>query len=298
MDNPDKRVILITGAAGFIGSRLSTYFASKGYDVRGLVRDEERALAPIPEGKLFLGDLPKTIDRRAFEGVDVLIHCAYRTQYSSKTSPESDNEESTKAVFRLSRNANVGTFVFFSSLSAHENARSYYGRSKFALEKIFDPDRDLVIRPGLVLGGKAAGLFGRMIESLMKYPIVPLLDGGKQMVQTIYIDDLCKGIHIALQKRFTGAFSLADPNGVTMKELLQYVINRSGRKTKLLPVPSALVLLPVRLIELMNIPFPVTSENILGLQHMQFVETQSDLDRLGLTLLTPSETLDKIFSAP
>ena len=289
--------MLVTGAAGFIGRNLTTYFLDHGYEVRGLVRSPEKTTGLFPGGNLYKGDLPHNVDASAFEGVETVIHCAYGTQFRSMKQATLDNEEATTTVIRLSRESKARRLIFMSSLSAHEQARSYYGRSKFALEKLFDEKHDLIIRAGLVIGGGEAGVFSRMVNPLKKFPFVPLLDGGRQTIQIVHIDDVCSAIHSALKENITGMLSLADPAGITLKEFLQRICEKLRKKRIFIPVPSTALLFCIKLLENMHFSTPISSENILGLKHLQFVDTTSDLARLHMKLLTPEESIDRIFTS-
>ena len=289
--------MLITGANGFIGRNLAAYFSNHGYEVRGLVRSPEKATVAIPRECLFKGDLPGDVDTSAFEHVETVIHCAYQTQYRTLERAKQDNEEGTKLVIRLCRNAHVKRLIFMSSVSAHEHAQSYYGRSKFALEKLFDHESDLIIRAGLVIGSDEAGLFSRMVDPLKKYPLVPLLDGGRQVIQIIHIEDLCSAIHSALKKNISGILTVADPVGISLKEFLKRISSRLKKKTIFVPVPSTPLLYCIKLLEALHISTPISSENILGLRNLRFVDTTADLNRLGITPVSPVENIDRIFTS-
>ena len=76
--------ILITGADGFLGSRLLAHMRREGWDVAGLVRNP--STKQLPEGEYFHYAFPAEIDPNAFaKPADVLIHCAFAmrdfTQY-------------------------------------------------------------------------------------------------------------------------------------------------------------------------------------------------------------------------
>jgi nucleoside-diphosphate-sugar epimerase len=287
--------VVITGANGFIGSNLAAFLKSQGFHVRGLVRSPSSTTLPGIE--LFKGELPNGVDAAAFESAGTVIHCAYATKFRSAEQARLANEEGTKRVIRLSREAGVERIVFLSSLSAHEGAQSYYGQSKFAMEKLFDSQRDIILRAGLVVGSGDAGLFRRMIDPILKYPIVPLLDGGGQVVQIIHIDDLCSAIHSVLAKNLTGLLAVADPKGISMKEFLRLVAAIFRKHTTFIPLPSTPVLYGVKLMESLHIPFPISSENILGLQNLRFVDTSADLAKLGIQLMAPEESLRRIASS-
>lgn len=151
--SPDSpaRAVVITGANGFIGSALVRHFSGRGWRVLALCR-AARDQRPVSDVTFREFSLPDGIRDEDFEGGEVLIHCAY-VQHSRRC-PDSDavNTRGTERLLALSRTHGYAKFVFLSSLSAHDGAESHYGRHKRELEKIFDPRRDLIVRPGLTLG--------------------------------------------------------------------------------------------------------------------------------------------------
>ncbi len=133
-----KKTVLITGSNGFIGRSLVHFFASKGWMVKGFQRKEESGDA----GKIqFVKyELGKPLSPENFEGADVLIHCAVQ-QYSMQH-PDSDevNIRGAKDLLSICREKNIRV-VFLSTLSAHAEAGSHYGKNKLFLESLFDKTR-------------------------------------------------------------------------------------------------------------------------------------------------------------
>ena len=82
----------------------------------------------------------------------------------------------TRRMLELARASGVGRFVFPSSISARADAPAYYGRGKAAAEAALDPERDLVLRPGLVLA-RGGGLFRPDVHVArpVAVPIAPVL---------------------------------------------------------------------------------------------------------------------------
>ena len=185
-------------------------------------------------------------------------------------------------------------FVFLSSFSSRADAHSYYGRSKHALEQELDPERDLILRPGLVLAAGAGGLFQRLCTAVERATLVPVFGGGRQVVQTVHVQDLCLCLERALDMDLTGALDVAEPDGLTYAQLLREIRARTGGRCHLVPLPLHPVLWALRVSEALRLPAPVTSENLQGLRGLRHVDTRPDLERLQLELRTASESLDAV----
>jgi NADH dehydrogenase len=164
------------------------------------------------------------------------------------------------------------------------------------LERQLDAMRDLVIRPGLVLA-PSGGLFERMRRSIERFPVMPLIGGGGQILQTVHIDDLCTGFERALELDLTGAINIAEPDGVTMKSFIEMLARRLNRRVMLVSVPARPMVVAVRMLERMRVPTPVSSENVLGLLAMRHTPTARDLARLGIRVRTTAESVADLIQA-
>ena len=291
-----NKTIAITGASGLLGRHLVEHFRRREWNVRALVRNPSRNPFAERDIEVFRVDLPDVIDERAFDGADVVIHAAYAMAESKENSAKRVNEVGTARVLAASRGANVRRFLFVSSFAAHGDARSYYGRSKLGLEQQLDSSRDLVIRPGLVLA-PSGGLFERIRHSIEKSPVVPLVGGGSQILQTVHVDDLCMGFERALELDLTGALNIAEPDGVTMVSFIELIARRMNRRARFVSVPAPPVLGVTRILERMHLPSPVTSENVRGLLAMRHTPTTADLNRLGIRVRTAEESINDLLPA-
>jgi nucleoside-diphosphate-sugar epimerase len=284
------RVVVVTGANGFLGAHFVRHLGGHGFVVRGLVRRPEAQGTPPPGVRWFRGDLPDHVDATAFAGAFAVVHCAYTSRFTTLEEARRTNEEGSARVLALSRAAGVPRFVFLSTTSAHPAARSYYGRSKLADEETLDLERDTVLRSGLVLG--AGGLAQRLARSMRRLGVVPLLDGGRQPIQTVWIDDLADAVEQVIVRGLAGRFVVAEPEGLTMRELFERIAARSGTKVRFVPVPASLLLAPLRACERLQIPLPLSSENVLGAIALRRQPSAEDLARLGIRARPVEESLD------
>jgi len=290
-------VVAITGAAGFIGRNLCGHLRRRGWLVRAFVRNPSSY--PFTESgiQVHACDLPGTLDEDALGSAQAVVHCAYVTRHMDLEQARRVNDAGTRRVVEAARRGGLARLVFLSSQSAHAEALSYYGRSKFALEALFSGERDTVVRPGLVLGPGDAGLFARMCETVRRSRIIPLFGGGRQPLQTVHVDDLCAAITSILERGLPGLFTVAEPTPVGMRAFLELVAGRMGSRPLMVPLPMAPALFTLRSLEALRIPLPVSSENLLGLKQMRAVDTRRDLAALGISARTARESIEAIFRA-
>ena len=274
--------IIISGAGGFIGSALADYFSKKGWNVTGLVKSTPSKL--IPGLKYVPFDLSRELNESIFEGADFFVHCAY-----VKNNIE-ENISGTKRLLKASRKYNIKKNIFLTSFSGLPDAVSNYGKQKFEIEKLFTTAKDCIVCPGVVIGH--GGLFRQMSEHISKGKWIPLIGGGNQPLQPIWINDLAQIIEkICLDDR-SGRFVVADPAAIPYKEFFAAISAKQGIRPKFISVPFFVINALLYVSELFGIKLPVARENMLGLKNMKVRNTVSDLDKLGVSLKSFRESLE------
>ncbi len=261
--------IAITGSNGFIGSALKKVCIKEGIETIGLCRN------PTANDTRF--DLN---DSKTFQyipkDVNALVHAAYTTQAKDLKKSSQANIEGSKALFDFCHKAHI-PIVFLSSCSAHESARSFYGRSKYQLEKYLLPT-DTIIRPGFVIGD--GGIYKRLETSIKTLKFAPLFWGGQQPIQIIHLDELVQGIITVIKKKLSGAYTLAHPTPLTIQAFYTQIFEKLDLSPRFLKFPGDLTLLVLKVAEFLNIPLPLTSENLLGLKYLKVYE--SDCEKLEI----------------
>lgn len=112
-------MLLITGAAGYLGSALVAIAVRDGYDVRVLARDPRKAEALLPAGvDVAVGDLTDAASlERAARGCSSVLHVA-ATVGSSPEEARRANVDGTAAILAAATAAGVSRFVYTSSGAA------------------------------------------------------------------------------------------------------------------------------------------------------------------------------------
>src|SRR6478752_6048111 len=109
--------ILITGATGKVGSRLSKHLARRGDRVRALVRDPARAVGLSGEGvELVRGDLLEEASlAAAVRGVEAVVHCAAFFRGATPEQAHAVNDLGTQHLAKAASAASVRRFIFTST---------------------------------------------------------------------------------------------------------------------------------------------------------------------------------------
>ena len=293
------KTILITGANGFIGVRLATAAFSDGYIVKTLSRSTEAIPSSISSERRYVGQLPHQIPADALQNVDMVVHCAAWMK-GGREMAQSVNVQGTLRLAEMARQAKVQTFIFLSSQSSGPDAVSDYGQSKYEAEQTLLSEFShsgmniIIIRPGLVTGPGQQGLYPRLCRTVEKWPVLPLVDGGKQIIQPVHVDDLCRAIlscsHMAAQPNGT-VLKLGHPEGATLAEFFQQVsLCRLGHRKATITIPVWPVRMLVGAAERIGLTLPVTSENLKGLTRVERMDTQQDMAHIGL----PARSIDII----
>jgi nucleoside-diphosphate-sugar epimerase len=277
MATEPRAAIGVTGARGFIGRHLVRHFAMAGHPVRAFVRAPGPATATGISERRFV--MPDGLDENDLAGLTAVVHGALVEYGPERRDAERVNREGTSRLLAAARRQNV-RMIFLSTLSAHEGARSHYGRSKLGLERLFDPARDCVLRLGLVLG--EGGLFGSIVGLIRGARVVPLPDGGRQPIQTLWIGDLQQIVENVIARGIAGRYDVAAPEVHTMRDLYRTVMAGLPASPRLVSVPIGAVELGVIVLEALRVPFPIRRENVLGLRALRAFDTGDSMRTLGI----------------
>ncbi|MAM18639.1 MAG: TIGR01777 family protein [Gramella sp.] len=253
--------VLITGATGMVGSRLSDLCLEKGMEVHYLTTGKSKIQKKENYKGFYWNPDTGEIEAGCLEGVDTIVHLAGASIAEPWTS-------SYKKQIIKSRVATAN--LLFETLKKQENevenfiSASAIGVYPSSLQKLYFEDDAAVadnfvgevvrkweaaadqfekigldvakIRIGLVLAEE-----GGMLEKIKK-PISlnmgAALGSGKQWQSWIHVEDLAGIFLFAIQNHLSGTFNAVAPNPVTNKELTKELAKQMGKSIWLPNVPK------------------------------------------------------------
>ena len=258
-------LLALTGATGFIGQHLLRELPKRGYRLRVLLR--RPTAVPTWTSSAVIGDLARPQNMSsALAGVDAVIHSAGLAQAMSGV-PEDDyrviNTEATIGLARAARRAGAKRFVFLSSIRAQcgptadtvlteaiePRPTDAYGKSKLAAERgLAELDIDWVsLRATLVYGPGVRGNMAQLMR-LARSPFPLPLGSLRARRSLLAVENLLAAIEAVLATPGTlrRPFIVADPQALTVAEMIAAMRHALGRRPNVFPLPATLLELLLR----------------------------------------------------
>jgi nucleoside-diphosphate-sugar epimerase len=251
-------VVLITGASGFIGSRLRDALLDDGHDVVALTRagsPEPRRGRGVPVDYAEPESLERVLQQ---ERPELVFHVAGATKGVTYAEYQRGNVMPTENLLEAVRKTHPGLrrFVHVSSLTAYgpsapDNPKrehherkpvEFYGKSKLeaelAVERAGDEVPWTIIRPPTVYGpGDVDNL---QLFKLAAQRLNLFFGNRDRHMSAVYVDDLIRGIREAAAHdaaRGKGYF-LCDGQPRTWGDYQQHIVSAIGKRVFDLDVPE------------------------------------------------------------
>src|SRR5215213_1183916 len=255
-----RPVVALTGATGFIGQHLLRELSARGYRIRVLLR--RPTALPVECASALIGDLEKPQNMAAaLAGIGAVIHTA-GLAHAMSGRPEDDyrllNTQATIALARSAERAGVGRFVFLSSIRAQSGPTApgvlteemeprptdAYGRSKLAAERGLETTGLdwAALRLVLVYGPGAKGNMAELVR-LARSPYPLPLAALRARRSLLALDNLVEAVDAVLRAPgpLRRPLIVADPEPLTIGEMIAAMRHGVGRRPALFPVPSPLL---------------------------------------------------------
>jgi nucleoside-diphosphate-sugar epimerase len=254
--------VLVTGASGFVGRHLLPALTEDGYVVRAAVRPWSPIGATEGIEIVAAANLEDDVDwTPMLSGVSAVIHLA-ALAHSSAGIPEQHydrvNRAATQALAAAAAEAGVGHFIFMSSIRAQSGPSAdrvlderdeprptdAYGRSKLAAEGAVEAAGLpwTIFRPVLIYGSQVRGNMERLVA--LAAGGLPLPFGRLENRRSLLaVDNLVAAIRFALAQppRAQGLYVVADPEPLSIGDVVTALRGAVGRRPGLVPLPTWLV---------------------------------------------------------
>jgi nucleoside-diphosphate-sugar epimerase len=264
--------VFVTGATGFIGTKLVNELVKKGCTVHALSRSTSNRTGLEHERvKIVEGDiLNRESLERGMEGCSQVYHlAAYAKNWAKDKSVfRSMNIDGMRNVFEAAKSSGVKRVVFTSTIVAfgptkpgvvgdesmpritqhyyteYEETKAIaerealaYASKKFPVV-IVNPTR--VYGPGKMTEGNSVSL---MIDQYDRGKVPVLLNKGVNIGNYVYVDDLVRGHILAMEKGTIGERYILGGENVSLENVYRAVDEVSGKKHFQMSLPPSLAMI-------------------------------------------------------
>jgi nucleoside-diphosphate-sugar epimerase len=262
--------VLVTGASGFVGRAVVAALAAQGDEVHAAIRARPDAASDGSTGPAFPhgvtivrhGDLDAAVDWTGLlAGIDAVVHLAgiaHAGPVIAEERYDRVNHRATAALATAARDAGVSRFVFVSSIRAPTGPAAdqvlserhpprptdAYGRSKLAAEHAVAASGVpfTILRPALVYGPGVKG----NLRALMRLAALPIpLPFGALTARRSLVSraNLASAVGFVLREDACAGetYVVADPDPVTIGEIVTALRRGRGKPPGLVAVPEALL---------------------------------------------------------
>jgi dihydroflavonol-4-reductase len=268
VSDPTTKSLLVTGGAGFLGSRVVRSYLDRGIPVR--------AVGHLTRGSYDHRNLPaglELIDRELcdlesilemFADQDLVIHTAARLHahtLNERVIQRKVNVEATRNIIEACRRQAVPRLLHVSSSAAIgisigpgapadetfpfnlDHLGLSYNVTKHQAEQLVleanGPDLEtVVVNPGFMFGRHQGGYRGgAVIERVLRRPVVVCTDGGMSLV---HVDDVVDGVRRVADYGRPGERYILSGENLSFHEIARTVSRVSGKRKIVISIPTPL----------------------------------------------------------
>jgi uncharacterized protein YbjT (DUF2867 family) len=243
-DMADRR-ITVFGGSGFLGRRIVERLAAMGAEVRVAVRHPERAASLTRFGRagqitaVHADVWDEATVAPALAGADAVVNTVGHYVERGDASFEAIHGHGARHVAEAASAAGVQRLVHISGIGADPASDSPYVRARAVGERLVREafPAATILRPSVMFGPN--DFLNRLAGIARVMPAIPLFGSGEVKLQPIYVDDVAAAVAkaLALPEAAGQLYELGGPRVYPYKALVQLVLDQTGRRRLLLPVP-------------------------------------------------------------
>jgi NADH dehydrogenase len=263
--------VVVAGGTGFLGRHISRALLDAGHEVTVLGRNPD-TVSSIPElngANATRGDVtnPDSLTG-TLEGADAILGAVQFPNHPVEVPRKgltyaNYDFKGTENLLAEAQRAGVSKYVYLSGAGANTASdKTWYRAKGFAERAIIRSGIDYaIVRPSWAYGPEDRAL-NRLAQIAKFSPVLPRLGWKPQRVQPVSADDIALAFRRIFERdeAWGEIFEIGGP-AMTMQEILQTLLEVTGRKRLIVPIPTPLAKFGTAPLKLLPSP-PMTPQGI------------------------------------
>jgi len=285
----NRRVVTVFGGSGFIGRHLVKRLAAAGWQVRVAVRDPIaaeylRTMGDVGQVNPLCAAVTDMANvQAAVTGADAVVNLVGILYEKGRATFDAIHRQGALNVATAAKAAGVKRLAHVSALGADKGSASAYARSKAAGEEavLAAFPGATILRPSVVFGPED-DFFNRFAQLAVTSPVLPVFTAeccrlvkdetgrhidafgsGGPVFQPVWVGDVAAAIVKVISEPQTVGriYELGGPRRYSLKEVLELILEVTGRHNLLVPLPMWVAELQAKFLRFLPKP-PLTPDQV------------------------------------
>jgi len=210
----------------------------------------------------------------AFEGVDVVVHCAAALPLSPPAEIFSTEVEGTRLLLASAEARGISRFIHISSTAVYGIPDHHplsegdemvgvgpYGEAKIRAEAVCAEFREKgmcipVLRPKSFVGPERLGAFELLYDFAYSGHNFPVLGNGNNRYQLLDVEDLCQAVYLVATGDaavVNDVFNVGAARFGTLRQSFAAVLEKAGHSKRVIGLPAMPAILALRTLEALHL---------------------------------------------
>ena len=257
----EHKLISVIGGNGFLGKYVVNILLDKGYYVKIISRTatlSKKNFTIYKPGQYKLVDCDIKNSSKlqsALDGTDYVINLVGLLINKRNNSFDSVHKVAVENIVSICKKLDIKKLIHVSAIGSDKNSKSEYSRTKFLGEEAVKTFRNYcILRPSIIYGDED-NFINFFAKTSKISPFLPLIGGGKNLFQPIWVQDVANIIVNTLEKNIKGKIlEVGGEEVFTFKEILEIILNELELKRKFITIPFGISIKLASLLEFFPAP--------------------------------------------
>jgi len=265
--------VFVTGGTGFVGRAIVAELLRRGHEPVLLVRrGSEGKFQPMPNSSpraehlhVIAGDVLKPepwID--ALKKVDAVIHLVGIIREFGRARFDLLHRVATENIVRETELAGVRRYVHMSACGVGRLSTSVYMKTKLAAEKAVRASRLnwTIFRPSIIYG-RGDGFVTPFLRQFRRFPVFPLISGGRTLFQPIAVEDVARVFVSAVERTDLAGrtFEIGGSEVFSFRQIIDEIGAVLDKRIVKIRIPRFVFAVPALLLERFRF-FPLSRDQL------------------------------------